>query len=56
MQNTSTGCGSHLPTILGTFKNHSKLKSDLFVVEMFGVGTHRVEKSVLTSQNAGYII
>ena len=27
MQNTSTGCGRHLPTILGIFKNHSKSRS-----------------------------
>jgi hypothetical protein len=27
MQNTPTGCGSHLPTILRTFKNHSKSRS-----------------------------
>jgi hypothetical protein len=27
MQNTPTGCGSHLPSILRTFKNQSKSRS-----------------------------
>jgi hypothetical protein len=42
MQNTPTGCGSHLPTTLKTFKIHQNREVRTFV-EMFGFGTHRVE-------------
>jgi hypothetical protein len=56
MQNTSTGCGNHLPTRQTPFLEFSKIikigKWEQFL-KMFGFGIHRIEQMLFASQNAG---
>ena len=41
MQNSPKGCGSHLPTILGTFKNDLKSRSVNNCLECSDLDPHR---------------
>ena len=45
MQSTPMGCGSHLPTILRTFKNQPKSRSENTCLKCSDLGTHRVENT-----------
>jgi hypothetical protein len=50
MQNTPAGCGSHLPTILRTFKKHPKSRSVHIFVKCSDLGPKRSNKLFLPAR------